>query len=116
MEDIRVKTAAYTLDGHTYTIRCNMNVLADVQEAYGGNLTKALNTASGLKGILAFLAAMLNDAADTEKRPERFTARELGRALTINQTLEAGKLIMPLIRTAVVGDEPAEEAAEDEKN
>lgn len=116
MEDIRVKTAFYVLDEHTYTIRCNMNVLADVQEAYGGNLTEALNTSSGLKGILAFLAAMLNDAADTEKRPERFTARELGRKLTISQTLEAGKLIMPLIRAAVVGDEPAEATAEDEKN
>ena len=118
MDDIRLKTVDYQLDGVTYQLACNMNVLADVQEAYRGNLIQALNTSSGLKGTLEFLAAMLTDAADTQGVedaagcPKRFTARELGRKLTLKETMEAGKKIMPIIRAAVAAD--TEE--ENEKN
>ena len=95
-----------------------MNVLADVQEAYHGNLVQALSTSGGLKGTLEFLAAMLTDAADTQGVkdadgcPLRFTARELGRELTLKETVEAGAKIMPIIRAAVAAD--TEE--ENEKN
>ena len=30
--DIRLETMPFELDGKTYQLRCNMNVLADVQE------------------------------------------------------------------------------------
>lgn len=110
MNDIRLKTVDYELDGKTYQLACNMNVLADVQEAYNGSLVRALNTASGLKGTLVFLAAMLTDAADTQGIedadgcPLRFTARELGRKLTLKETVAAGEEIMPIIRAAVAAD------------
>lgn len=76
---IRLKETPFELDGKTYTLRCNMNVLADVQEACGGSLDSAMRPSTSLKSCLIFLAAMLNDSADENGWPERFTARELGR-------------------------------------
>lgn len=104
MEDIRLKNAEYTLDGKTYTIACNLNVLADVQEAYDGDLIRALDSAKGLRATLEFLAAMLRDAADSRGETgevRRITAKELGRRLTLQETIEAGEIIFPLILDAI---------------
>ena len=79
MSDIRLEEVPFELDGKTYKLRCNMNVLADVQEAYNGDFTQALSEKNGLKSVLIFLAAMLNDYADEMGWPERYTARQLGR-------------------------------------
>ena len=97
MSDIRLREVPFELDGRRYTLRCNMNVLADVQEAYGGDLTPALSMRGTLRSVLEFLAAMLNEDAETRGlfdpgitpqgypcAPEletRFTARQLGRKL-----------------------------------
>lgn len=79
MSDIRLKEIPFELDGKTYKLRCNMNVLADVQEAFDGDFTEALSGKNTLKSTLVFLAAMLNDYADDMGWEERFTARQLGR-------------------------------------
>lgn len=112
---IKLQTATVTVRGEPWTVCCNMNVLADVQDAYDGNLLEALDNARGLRATLEFLAAMLNDAADTAGREERFTAKELGRELTIRETIALGQQIFPLIESAVRQDEPDEET-EDAKN
>ena len=108
METTKLNTVDYELEGRVYRLSCNMNVLADVQDEYDGNLLRALNTAHGLKSTLAFLAAMLTDAAD----------KQLGRKLTMHQTLEAGTRIYPLIQAAVTPpeEELGEKTSEDEKN
>ena len=62
METTKLNTVDYELEGRIYRLSCNMNVLADVQDEYDGNLLRALNTVHGLKSTLAFLAAMLTDA------------------------------------------------------
>ena len=49
MEDIRLKTEPFELDGKTYLLSCSMNVLADVQEAYGGKISNALSAKATLK-------------------------------------------------------------------
>ena len=124
MTDVRQKTAEYEYAGRIYNLTCNMNVLADVQDEYDGNLLRALNTVHGLKSTLAFLAAMLTDAADTQGitdengLPLRFTSKQLGRKLTMHQTLEAGTRIYPLIQAAVTPpeEELGEKTSEDEKN
>lgn len=124
METTKLNTVDYELEGRVYRLSCNMNVLADVQDEYDGNLLRALNTVHGLKSTLAFLAAMLTDAADTQGitdengLPLRFTSKQLGRALTMHQTLEAGTQIYPLIQAAVAPPEeaPGEKTSEDEKN
>lgn len=111
MDDIRIKSVDYEFEGHIYRLACNMNVLADVQEAYDGNLMQALDTARGLRGTLTFLAAMLRDAAETEGMRGRecgITPRELGRRMTLEQTLEAGQIIFPLIYDALPKKEESE--------
>lgn len=123
METTKLKTIDYEFEGRVYRLSCNMNVLADVQDEYDGNLLRALNTVHGLKSTLAFLAAMLADAADTQGitdengLPLHFTSKQLGRKLTLSQTIEAGKLIYPLVWAEVVEKNQAgKEQKEDEKN
>ena len=123
METTKLKTIDYEFEGRVYRLSCNMNVLADVQDEYDGNLLRALNTVHGLKSTLAFLAAMLTDAADSQGitdengLPLVFTRKQLGRKLTLAQTVEAGKLIYPLVRAEVLKNAGAEtKPQEDEKN
>lgn len=110
--DIRLLTLPFELDGKTYKLRCNMNVLADVQEAYGGDLTAALDDKGTLHSVMTFLAAMLNDYADEMGWPERWTVRELGRRVSLKQIPSSE--VMRLVLSAIRG-EPAEARA-DEKN
>ena len=124
METTKLKTIDYEFEGRVYRLSCNMNVLADVQDEYNGNLVQALNAVHGLKSTLVFLAAMLTDAADTQGitdengLPLRFTRKQLGRKLTMHQTLEAGTRIYPMIQAAVTPpeEELGEKTSEDEKN
>ena len=95
MSDIRLEEIPFELDGKTYLLRCNMNVLADVQEACGGNIGEALRDGNTLKSVLLFAAAMLNDYADEMGWPERFTTKQLGRKLS--QNMLNPSLIMGLV-------------------
>ena len=85
--DIRQKEKPFVFEGKTYKLRCNMNVLADVQEASGGNISTSLSGKSGLKSSLMYLAAMMTDYADEQGwtdedgMPLTFTWRTLGRVL-----------------------------------
>lgn len=81
MSDIRLKDLPFEYGGKTYRLRCNMAVLADVQEENGGKISPALDGRRGMKSALQFLAAMMNDWADEQNWPERFTWRGLGRVL-----------------------------------
>ena len=85
--DIRQKELPFVFEGRTYRLRCNMNVLADVQEACGGDIFTSLSGKSGLKNSLMYLAAMMTDYADEQGwtgkdgMPLSFTWRALGRVL-----------------------------------
>lgn len=85
--DIRQKELPYVFEGRTYKLRCNMNVLADVQEASGGRISTSLSGKAGLKSCLMYLAAMMTDYADEQGwtdgdgMPLAFTWRALGRVL-----------------------------------
>lgn len=123
METTKLKTVDYEFEGRKYRLECNMNVIAYVQDEYDGNLLQALDRVRGIKSTLAFLAGMLTDAADTQGikdengLPLVFTRKQLGRKLTLSQTIEAGKLIYPLVWAEVVEKNQAgKEQKEDEKN
>lgn len=123
METTKLKTVDYEFEGRKYRLECNMNVIAYVQDEYNGNLLQALDRVRGIKSTLAFLAGMLTDAADTQGikdengLPLVFTRKQLGRKLTLPQTIEAGKLIYPLVKAEVMRQTEAEETPqEDEKN
>lgn len=112
MSGARMREIRYELDGKQYRLHCNMNVLADVQEAYDGDFMESLNSKSSMKGILEFLAAMLNDYADEMNWPERFTAKQLGRKLRREEI--PGVEIMALVTEAVLPRKKEEADAEDE--
>ncbi len=115
MSGVKMKEIPFELDGKRYRLRCNMNVLADVQEAYGGDFMESLDSRRSMKGILEFLAAMLNDYADEQDWPERFTAKQLGRKLRREEI--PGVEIMSLVTEAVlprkIDDVEPEERAEE---
>ena len=77
--DIRLEQMPFEIGGKTYQLRCNMNVLAEVQEQFEGDFATALDGKATMKSALAFLAAMLNDYADEKGWEERFSAKSLGR-------------------------------------
>ena len=112
MEDIRLKAEPFEYDGKAYLLSCNMNVLADVQEAYGGKISIALSKKATVKACLEFLAAMLNDYADSQGWGERYTAKQIGRVLPPARMQEVTDKVMPLV-AATFSTEPKEE---DEKN
>nr|DAO00213.1 MAG TPA: tail tube protein [Caudoviricetes sp.] len=122
METTKLKTVDYEFEGRVYRLSCNMNVIAYVQEEYDGNLFQALDRVRGIKSTLAFLSGMLTDAADSQGikdengLPLVFTRKQLGRKLSLTQTIEAGKLIYPLVRAEIMKEtETDENAPNDEK-
>ena len=117
MRDIRLEELPFEFDGRQFLLRCNMNVLADVQDVYGGSIGKALTGGNIFRSVLEFLAAMLNDYAEEQGWQERYTARQLGRKFT-NQTLPTSK-IMGLVTRAIAPpqddrDEPVFESGTEE--
>ena len=99
MRDIRLEEIPFELDGKTYLLRCNMNVLADVQDAFGGSISGALSGENPLQSVLEFLAAMLNDYADEQGWPERYTAKQIGRKLPMYAARQAD--IMGLVTRSI---------------
>lgn len=115
MSGVKMKEIPFELDGKRYKLRCNMNVLADVQEVYNGDFMESLNSRQSMKSVLEFLAAMLNDYADEQGWPERFTAKQLGRKLYQDEI--PGVQIMSLVTEAVLPrkrEEAPEEPETDE--
>ena len=100
MTDIRLEELPFEFEGRTYLLRCNMNVLADVQESYGGTISDALSGADPSRSVLEFLAAMLNDYADEQGWPERHSVRSLGRRFAMNMlpTAEVMSLVVRSMR------------------
>lgn len=114
MDDLRLKTADVTVGGCTYTICCNMNVLADVQEIYNGDMRKALADSSA-NGIRNFLTAMINDARDSQGEAP-LSAKQVGREISFSC---AKRIVMPLLLSAFVSQkeenqEETEKEAEEE--
>lgn len=106
--DIRLESMPFKFGGKEYLLRCNFNVLADVQEYYNGDMIAAL-TGNPMKSVLVFLAAMMNDYADEKGWEERFTAKGIGR--TCSMTDIPMDKIMGMVVRAVT---PPESAASEE--
>ena len=108
MRDVRLEERPFEFAGRTYKLRCNMNVLADVQNAFGGAIAGALNGEDPTRSVLEFLAAMMNDYADEMGWDERFTARQLGRKLPLYVTRELD--IMGLVTRSITPPDAVSEA------
>lgn len=120
-EDIKPREVAWRFDGRDWVLRCNNNVLAEVQEINGGDFGPILSTKRTLKSILQLLAAMLNDYADEQKWVDekgfaiRYTEKQLGRRLSL---ATVNRLAPDVMRMAIlaVRDAEAENDTADEKN
>lgn len=115
MSDLRLEEIPFEFQGKTWRLHCNMNVLADVQEAYDGDLGAALDEKRTMKSLLAFLAAMLNDYADEQGWPERFTASSLGRCFRSPKEIP-GTAVMQLVIHAITPDATEVPATDDPGN
>lgn len=112
--DIRLKTQPFNFDGKTFQLCCNMNVLADVQSVYEGNIRIALESPDKVRSLLEFLTAMLNDYADSQNWEERYTSRQVGRLLKPSQLNMISETVMGLVVDSLKDESDTEE--EEEKN
>lgn len=110
--DIRLKTQPFNFDGKTFQLCCNMNVLADVQSVYEGNIRIALESPDKVRSLLEFLTAMLNDYADSQNWEERYTSRQVGRLLKPSQLNMISETVMGLVVDSLKDESDTEEEAE----
>lgn len=112
--DVRLKSYPFKFDGAEYTLRCNMNVLAEAQELNGGNFDGLLDKKKSTRSVLLFLAAMLNDDLEERGNKLRFTPREIGQKLTQKEFRDAMQKVMELVIASVAlpEDERTEEESE----
>ena len=109
--DIRLKTQPFNFDGKTFQLCCNMNVLADVQSVYEGNIRIALESPDKVRSLLEFLTAMLNDYADSQNWEERYTSRQVGRLLKQSQLNMISETVMGLVVDSLKDESDTEEEA-----
>ena len=121
MEDVKPREVAWRFDGRDWVLRCNNNVLAEVQEINGGEFSPILSRKRTLKSVLQLLAAMLNDYADEQKWVDekgfaiRYTEKQIGRRLSYDTVDRLAPDIMRMTILAV-RDAAAENSSADEKN
>ena len=84
---LKLEEVPFEFEGKTYMLRCNMTVLEEIQDAHDGNLGEALDPNRSIRSATEFLTAMLNDYADEQGWPERFTRKQLARKLSFGERL-----------------------------
>lgn len=117
--DIRLKTIPLEFDGETYQLAVNMNVLADVQEENGGDMRAVFGKKRIFAGLLAFLSAAINEAADAKGLQKRYTPRQVGRLLTPEQFFALQTPMMELVAAALgagAPEDPSDTKEEAAKN
>lgn len=82
---LKLEEVPFEFEGKTYMLRCNMAVLEEIQDAHGGDLSEALDPDHAIKGATEFLTAMLNDYADEQGWPERYTRKQVTRKLSFGE-------------------------------
>lgn len=114
--DVRFKEVPFRFDDQDWTLRCNMWILAEIQEENDGKFSAILSGKRSAKSVLQILAAMLNDDAAARGIPTRYTAREVGRKLTFPEFQQISGAVMELVVAAVKTDDAAGDEPADEKN
>lgn len=122
MEDIKPREVAWRFDGRDWVLRCNNNVLAEVQIINGGDFSPILSLKRTLKSVLQLLAAMLNDYADEQKWVDEkgfaitYTEKQLGRRLSLDtiERLAPDVMCMTILAVNETGDEKNAETRQEE--
>lgn len=121
---LRLEQIPFDFNGKTYMLRCNMAVLEDIQDAHGGDLADALNPDRAINSAVEFLTAMLNDYADEQGWPERYTITQVKRQLSFGEIAHSltGQIMGMVIRSMTVpgktelAQEPEDSAPENSGN
>lgn len=112
---LRLEEKPFELDGRTYQLRCNMATLDALEEAHDGDFAEVINMPAR-KGVLEILAAMLNEYADDQGWPERWTPAALKRRFSYQYLLDLD--VLGIFYRAVVPqkDQGTPAPAENETN
>ncbi len=113
--DIRLKEAHIELSGEKFTIRCNFNVLAEIEEEHGG-LSALLRCGKPMTVTKTVLACMLNDFADEQGNNDHYTPATVGRIMPTDPQAykELNAKVMDLLYSAIRKPD-ADAAAEGEE-
>ena len=105
MNDLRIHEKQFEINGKAYILRCNFNVLADMQAYHNGDLMSAINSPATLHTAKEFIAFMLNDYAAEMKWPERYTPFELGRLLGPDPSMvdEVMEILRDVVYPSIAG-------------
>ena len=109
MSRLKMEEVPFEMNGKTYILRCNMAVLEEVQEAFDGDIIKAMENQNG--SVCVFLAAMLNDYADEQGWPERYSVKDVKRKVTMGMIMSAD-VIGLMNRSFLTEERPAEKKIE----
>lgn len=104
---LRLEEKPLELDGKVYTLRCNMCVLEDLQNAHDGNFSAVMNLPV-FEGAAEVLAAMLNDYAEDMGWEERWTPRAIKKRFSYAYLLDLD--ILGIFTRAVIPASPAQTA------
>ena len=116
---LRLEELPFEFEGKTYMLRCNMAVLEEIQDAHGGNLSEALDPERAIRSATEFLTAMLNDYADEQGWPERYTRKQVARKLSFGELANGltaqimGMVIRSMAVPGKAADNPAPEMPDD---
>ena len=101
-EDIRLPEESFRFKGRDYILRCNMNVIADVQKWCNGEINKMLRLQNTGEAALHWLAAMMNEYADEQEweEYEPYTPKALGREITLKEL--PSEKIFHLVTSALI--------------
>lgn len=118
MSDLRIPTAELNVGGTTYTVTCNMNVLADIQEAADGDFVSVLSGKKSFRSALIIGAALINESNALAGKPERITPDKLGRMVEPAKANEFSSACVGIIYKALAPgeDNEQEETEPTEKN
>lgn len=109
MADVRLREEPFEFDGNTYMLRCNMNVLADMQELGGGDFENVLD--GTIASALSVLTVMLNDYAD-EQGWAMVTRKTVGRRINLSEFKRFMPKMWALVTDALKDETNAQEKPE----
>lgn len=112
--DCRLNTMPYEIDGHKLTLRCNMNVLADLQEQYG-DVEELLDSRRSMRSYLRLLAAMINNELREQGKAAVYTAEALGQRIGFREFRRTCGDVFDLLVSSVIDPDAPEEAAQPEE-
>ena len=107
---IRLEETPFEFEGKTYLLRCNMAVLDVLQDGAGGDFGSLMEMPVS-KSSVRFLTAMLNDYAEEQDWPERWTEAQVSRRVNLSMIRAAD--VIGLVTRAIAPPETATSSGAD---